>query len=105
MREYPPIVTKLVNFHDGWIVGSAAYRASPRDIDVLIPFSQWNKASLLIPPDAKPNTFGGWKFMDEGLEIDVWPGELSELLSLGKTDEVYHPKSARTYRFTRMDGV
>jgi len=31
------------------------------------------------PKDAKPNTFGGWKFnvMMDGLQItiDVWPGD------------------------------
>jgi len=39
---------------------------------------------MLIPKDAKPNTFGGWKFnvMMDGYQItiDVWPGDLGWLM-------------------------
>jgi hypothetical protein len=96
----PALVAKLTNFHDGWIVGSAAISETPRDFDVLIPFSQWAEAAQLIPQDARPNSLGGWKCMSEGMEVDVFPGELSMLLALGKTRAVWHPKS--DMRFARI---
>ena len=69
MRKYPALVSKLTTLFDGWIVGSAANpeNVHPRDYDVLIPFSQWQLASALIPTDATPNTFGGWKCISEGV--------------------------------------
>ena len=64
----PRMVMAFTHNFGGWIVGSAAdpNNLFPRDIDVIIPFSRWREAAHLIPPDAKPNTFGGWKFKDNG---------------------------------------
>lgn len=57
----------------------------------MVPFSQWNAASQLIPKTAKPNTFGGWKIVDEeGVEIDVWPGELGVLMQNAKAKYAWH---------------
>ncbi len=81
-RSLPPIVLALTHNFEAWIIGSAANPnvKDPRDIDVVVPHSRWNDAAYAIPKNAKVNSFGGWKFIDDGIEIDVWPGELSFLM-------------------------
>jgi hypothetical protein len=93
---YPKLVASLTHMHDAWVVGSAADPGNekPRDWDVMVPFSQWNAASQLIPKDAKPNTFGGWKVKtEEGDEIDVWPGELGVLMQNAKARYAWHVRT------------
>lgn len=61
MTTIPKLVLDLVYAHSAWIVGSAANpdNKEPRDYDIIVPFSEWNKACMLIPMDAKVNHFGG----------------------------------------------
>lgn len=98
---YPRIVNALINGHNAWIVGSAANpeKTEPRDIDVLVPFSEWYEAAFLIPDCAKPNSFGGWKFTTEGIEVDVWPGDIAVVMAAPKCEWVYHHKTGRRWRF------
>jgi hypothetical protein len=95
MKHPPKLVCALAYGHDAWVVGSGAKEdnADPRDWDVLVPFSEWFAAAMLIPKDAVPNAFGGWKCMSDGKEIDVWPGDLGYLLSLSPMSVAWHPKS------------
>ena len=85
---YPRLVIKLAHLHEAWVVGSAADPAkdpaASRDVDVLVPFSHWPAAALLVPADAKPTMFGGWKFTTDGREVDLWPGDLAWLATNAK---------------------
>lgn len=96
MRQTPPLVSQLTRLHDAWIVGSAAKKetdlSAVRDWDVLVPFTHWQQAAALIPKDAKPNTFGGWKCTSGGAVIDVFPGDLGELMA-APCKYAWHPKS------------
>ena len=75
--------------HGAFIVGSQAKRlcgesieAAESDFDLLVPLEKWQTVSMLIPMDAKPNKFGGWRFEDDkGNEIDVWPDTLQNYLT------------------------
>ena len=86
-----PRVVYQMCVHGGLLVGSQAKRMmgevkKSHDYDVLVPYTKWQTISLLIPTDAKPNKFGGWRFQDEkGNEIDVWPGNLQDYLRDCKT--------------------
>lgn len=81
--------------HGALIAGSYAKsltgeKIKSNDYDLLVPLEKWQTIALLIPPDAKPNKFGGWRFMtpvvDEGLvEVDVWPDSVENYLSKCKT--------------------
>lgn len=94
-RKYPKIVSHLVTHHKAWIIGSAANpdNIDPRDYDVLVPYEHWQFAALQIPLDAKPNTFGGWKFKDGEKEIDVFPGAVSWIFENHLVRYAYHPFS------------
>ena len=97
--KYPALIIALIHNHDAWIVGSAANpdNKDPRDIDIIVPFSQWQSASALIPKDAKVNTFGGWKCQckinDLTIEVDVWPGDLGWLMQHPQAQWAFHPRS------------
>jgi hypothetical protein len=102
--KIPKLVSDLSYYHEAWIVGSAANpeNTEPRDYDVLVPFSKWQEASSLIPPGAKPNHFGGWKCISEGVEVDVFPGELTWLLKYPQTQWIYnYATNIRYYRGTK----
>jgi len=85
---------------DGWLVGSSADpdNKTPRDYDIVISPANWSKAAQLIPADAKVNSFGGWKCVSEGIELDVWPEDLNQLLSSAMIKFIYHPRSKTLYR-------
>ncbi len=101
MRQVPSIVVQLTAGFEGWIVGSAAKEgvdlSKVRDFDILIPYANWVQAAMLIPSSAKPNTFGGWKFVTHmnGFEIlvDVWPGDLAWFMTNHLAKAAWHPRS------------
>lgn len=95
MKHPPKLVCSLCFGHNSWVVGSAAEESGeePRDWDVMVPFSEWYSACFLIPSDAKPNTFGGWKCNSEGKIVDVWPGDLGNLFTYSQMKIAWHPKS------------
>jgi len=81
----------LMCVHGALLVGSQAKRVMGEDIeshdyDLLVPLEQWQIIALMIPENAKPNKFGGWRFIDDkDNEIDVWPDSLQNYLANGKT--------------------
>ena len=94
MSSYlPSLVSALVTNYEAWIVGSAAdpQVTNPRDYDVVVPFSSWNKAVHLIPKDAKLNSFGGLKVTQPDCETDVWAGELSFVMCNNKAKWAWQP--------------
>jgi hypothetical protein len=101
--KLPKLVLHLTHAHNGWIVGSGAdpnLKEPPRDYDVVIPFSEWQQACMLIPSDAVPNTFGGWKCLSDGFEVDVWPAELSWLMQRPQMKFIWHVASG--IRWTKI---
>lgn len=104
MNKLPEIVARLCYSSDAWIVGSAADPKieSPRDYDVAVPYYSWHVAATIIPPESHthqicPNTFGGWKIYGESKSIDVWPCDLSRLLTYHEVKYVWHPKSGKRF--------
>lgn len=77
--------------HGALLVGSQAKvlmgeEIESNDYDLLVPLERWQTIALLIPENAKPNKFGGWRFTDDkGNEIDVWPDTLQNYLQNCKT--------------------
>ena len=106
MRKYPPIVSKLCYCFDGWIIGGAAKDLDkpPRDYDVIIPYYLWHQASIIIPQDAKINSFGGWKFIDDGFNVDVWPDDITRMLKVAMVEAVYHPQSGTRFIRSKQNG-
>jgi hypothetical protein len=94
-KSLPPTVSKLTHGFDAWVVGSAAdpNNDNPNDFDVQVPYSTWGQACFLIPKDAKVNSFCGFKFEEDGVTIDVWPGELGWIVQRPACKWVWHPKT------------
>ncbi len=94
-KGLPSIVKKLTHGFDAWIVGSAAdpTNDSPNDFDVQVPYSSWGQACMLIPKTATINAFGGMRFEEGGVQIDVWPGELGWFLQRPACRWAWHPKT------------
>jgi len=96
-QKLPKLVSKLCYGYNGWIVGSGARDNKPKDYDIAIPFSNWRQASMLIPTDARPNSFGGWKCDYNGVAIDVWPCELAQLMTNEMVTHLWHPQSGSRF--------
>jgi len=94
-KSLPSVVKKLTHGFDAWIVGSAAdpNNDDPNDYDVQVPYSSWGQACFLIPPNARVNSFCGFKFEEDGHSIDVWPGELGWILQRPACKWAWHPKT------------
>ena len=91
MKLLPPLVYQMC-VHGAYIVGSYAKKLTGEDIDtsdfdVLVPPSKWQTIAMLIPSNAKPNRFGGWRFKThpDNTEVDVWPDYLENYLSQCRT--------------------
>lgn len=63
----------------------------------MVPFSQWAMAAPLIPRDAVPNTFGGWKCQSGGRVVDVWPGDLETLCRCPLNVYIWQPYLGARY--------
>lgn len=98
--KLPKLVLDMTFAHDAWIVGSGAdpENTNPRDYDVIVPFSKWREAAMLIPDDAKRNHFGGWKCISEGVEVDVWGGEISYIMTHHSCNWVWHPHTGIRFK-------
>jgi hypothetical protein len=86
-----PRVVYQMCVHGALIVGSYAKKlvgedVTTNDYDLLVPLDKWQTIALLIPPTARPNKFGGWRFkVQDHIEIDVWPDTLENYLKNCKT--------------------
>lgn len=96
MIPYPRLVGQLVTLFDAWIVGSGANPNTDltkvRDWDVAVPYRNWPKAALIIPKDAKVNTFGGWKCQSDGQTVDVWPDDLDTIVDSHMNTYAWQPR-------------
>ena len=104
LNDLPSFVRKVCTSHGCWIAGSAAHPqaliTSIEDIDVVCSYAIWDTVAQLIPPNARINSFGGWKFKQNGLLIDVWPSDLGIILARAKCTNIWHPASNK--RFTTV---
>ena len=93
--KYPELVTKLTTLCSGWLVGSSANpnETDPRDYDVYISIKYWLEASNYIPKDAKINRMGGFKCINDGIEVDVWTGDMNDFLASNYFNFAYQPKT------------
>lgn len=100
-RMIPKTALLFCNLHDAWVVGSMADPTVTEagDVDIMVPWSNWPAAAAHIPPDAKPTTLGGWRFMDGKIEVDVWPDTLDRLAAMDFFRGAWHPKTGT--RLTR----
>ncbi len=98
VQDLPKFVRKICFLENIWIVGSTALPETVEvgnDVDVLIPYSSWPLVARFIPEDAKVTSQGGWRFTQDGVSIDVWPGDLGEMASHEAFVAAWSPKSGK----------
>lgn len=81
----PRTARQLCWNYDGIIVGGyvkylLGESEDAKDIDIIVPLHKWPEACRLIPGIARANSFGGFKFKELGVEMDVWPGDALQTL-------------------------
>jgi len=107
-----PVARQLCIVFDGVIIGSMAEKlflgpeisapgknnhvCTGDDIDIVVPLDRWVQASKIIPHHARANAFGGFKFRDGALELDVWADDVARVLFMSpwkeKTRYLWSPK-------------
>lgn len=108
--DLPTVAKQMCFLFDGVVLGSSAeklYKGYPLgpldDIDIVIPFDQWTKACKIIPGNAKVNSFGGFKFEDGGISVDVWMDDVTRVLFMspwkGKNGYLWSPKYGGAIRW------
>jgi len=102
INELPVSIKYMVQHHNAWIVGSAANPKENilkvKDIDVIIPFSEWHKVTGLIPKNARKNDYGGWKYVEEGQTVDVWPDDLNHFMNSAVPEYLWQPRYKIRYK-------
>ena len=94
INQLPRLVRLICSVSNSWLVGSSADPTNndPKDYDIAVPFEEWKKVSAHIPKDSKPTLFGGWKFISDGKEVDVWPDDVINIFICRKCDWMWQPK-------------
>jgi hypothetical protein len=62
-------------------------------------------AAPMIPSEAEPNSFGGFKVLTEWIdglptEVDIWPGDIGEFLSRASNPSSAFQPASSTYILT-----
>ena len=103
LKELPPKVRVITTLYDCWIVGSAskeqAIASTLKDIDIIVPFHVWTYVASILPKDTKLNSFGGHRFKDNGILIDIWPDTLDNIFLNHICLSAWQPKyNIRVYK-------
>lgn len=101
----PDTVRQLCWGHNAWLIGGfvdylmklyAGEKCGEfRDIDVIVPYHEWQKAAYLLGGvDAVANKFGGFEFKEDDITVDVWPDDVARVLAEFKEGtKAFHPKT------------
>lgn len=96
-----PVSRQLCYIFGAWVIGSSipwlrGYVGfdKPKDIDIVVPLDKWVEAAKLIPEGSLSNKFGGFKFKDADLEVDVWADDIARLfMNNDKYFKAYQPNT------------
>ena len=98
LKDLPITAEVICCEYDGWIVGSAAEHGAEldtaNDIDIIVPFHQWRKVSKIVAAKegAVLNKHGGARFIEDDVQIDVWPDTLANNMIMPLQMCVWYPK-------------
>jgi hypothetical protein len=93
----PRSVRSLLSICGAWIAGSTAkdQKFTPgKDLDIIVPFEQWVVASRIIAqrhPTVQTTSQGGWRFHEDGVDVDVWPDSLQRIFMENVCQVVWNP--------------
>lgn len=94
INRLPRLVRLICSNSGAWLVGSSADPANPdpKDYDIAVSFKSWGEVALLIPKDARPTLYGGWKFVSDSKEVDMWPDEIINIFLCSKCEWMWQPQ-------------
>jgi len=94
INRLPRLVRLICSNTGAWLVGSSAdpKNTAPKDYDIAVSFKNWYDVAVLIPKDAKPTLFGGWKFKSDGKDVDVWPDYIINIFTCSKCEWMWQPQ-------------
>ena len=98
VQDLPLFARKVCFLENVWIVGSTALPDREElgsDVDILVPYSSWPTVARLIPDSARVTSQGGWRFVQDGVSVDVWPGDLGEMASQEAFVAAWCPKTGK----------
>lgn len=88
-RALPETIKNILIVSDGWLAGSSVeniINGNPIvDYDIAVPYDKWQDTIVMLKTEPFIlNTFGGFKFNLDGLEIDIWPQDTDGFLKRAK---------------------
>lgn len=93
-NKFGSILKKITTHCDVWILGSSLVDKEALDIDVFVPIEEWQLASSYIPSNAKINSLGGFKFLDDNnINVDIWTGLMGDFLNSDRFTVCYNPRT------------
>lgn len=102
-NQLPEVIKSTLLISEGWLVGSSILDLlmgnKPKDYDILVPsrkLFQLATAFLKLDKQIDINTFGGLKFTDTEVEIDIWPENLEHFIcNASKFEYAYNLKKSK----------
>lgn len=70
-----------------------ALSADPHDWDLIVPFPLWATIAARIPQSATSTRFGGWRFSENNVQIDIFPADMLTLMQYPSFGIMWHPKT------------
>jgi hypothetical protein len=97
LKDLPITAEVICCEYGGWIVGTSAKPDADiklvNDIDIIVPHHQWRKVGkIAAAAGARVNKHGGCRFVEDGVEIDVWPDTLANNMIMPQQSYVWYPK-------------
>jgi hypothetical protein len=70
--------------------------------DLVVPFPLWATIAARIPQSATPTRFGGWRFSENGVQIDIFPADILTLMQYPFVGALWHPKTNALWTRTQL---
>lgn len=107
-KSLPDNIKSILLVSEGWLVGGSINDLisgnKPNDYDIIVPDRGLFQNILKLIASRGPieiNSYGGIKFEENGVEIDIWPEELDHFIKNTKgSDFIYNYKVNILYKMS-----
>lgn len=96
MKRLPRLARLILSQYNAWLVGSAAdpNNHNPKDFDIVVSWEDWKHVAMLIPKGTNTTLtiFGGLKCISDGQTVDIWPGNVGDIMLSAKAKYAMNPQ-------------